>query len=60
MKASEKEDKFFENKINKKTGEKITFFNLGKKNDWKKMISPKIKDKIENAFVDEMKELGYL
>jgi len=60
MKASEKEDKFFENKINKKTGKKVSFFNLGKKNDWKKMLDPKIKEKIENVFKEEMKELGYL
>jgi len=60
MKVLEKEVGFGESKINKKTGEKITFFNLGKKNDWKKMIDPKIKEKIENAFKEEMKELGYL
>jgi hypothetical protein len=60
MKALEKVDGFNESKTDKRTGEKIPFFNLGKKNDWKKMISPKIKDKIENAFMDEMKELGYL
>ena len=60
MKALEKEDKFFENKINKKTGKKVSFFNLGKKNDWKKMLDPKIKEKIENVFKEEMKELGYL
>ena len=60
MKALEKIDGFNESKTNKKTGEKIPFFNLGKKNDWKKMISIKIKDKIENALKNEMKELGYL
>ena len=60
MKALEKEVGFVESKINKKTGEKITFFNLGKKNDWKKMIDPKIKEKIENAFKEEMQELEYL
>jgi len=60
MKASEKDDKFFESIINKKTGKKVPFFNLGIKNDWKKMLDPKIKEKIENAFKEEMKELGYL
>ena len=60
MKTLEKEIGFNESKINKKTGEKITFFNLGKKNDWKKIISPTIKEKIENAFKEEMEELGYL
>ena len=42
-------------RADKMTGEKIPFFNLGKK-----MISPKIKDKIENAFKEEMKEVGYI
>ena len=60
MKALEKDDKFFESIINKKTGKKVPFFNLGIKNDWKKMLDPKIKEKIENAFKEEMKELGYL
>ena len=60
MKALEKEVGFNESKIDKKTGKKINFFNLGKKNDWKKMIAPKIKEKIENDFKEEMEELGYL
>ena len=60
MKVLEKDDKFFESIINKKTGKKVPFFNLGIKNDWKKMLDPKIKEKIENAFKEEMKELGYL
>ena len=60
MKNLEKEVGFIESKINKKTGKKISFFNLGKKNDWKKLIDPTIKKKIENAFKEEMEELGYL
>ena len=60
MKALEKEVGFNESKVHNKTGKKITFFNLGKKNDWKKIISPTIKEKIENAFKEEMEELGYL
>ena len=60
MRALENEVGFNESKTDKMTGEKIPFFNLGKKNDWKKMISLKIKDKIENTFKEEMKELGYL
>jgi hypothetical protein len=60
MKALEKEGKFFESTINKKTGKKVPFFNLGTKNDWKKMLDPKIIEKIENAFKEEMEELGYI
>ena len=60
MKNLEKEKGFEEARINKKTNEKIPFFHLGPKNDWKKMLDPMIKEKIENAFKEEMKELGYL
>ena len=60
MKTLEKEVGFNESKVDKKTGKKINFFNLGKKNDWKKMITSNIKEKIENSFKEEMKELGYL
>ena len=60
MRDLENETGFRESKINIKTGKKIPFFNLGKKNDWKKMIDPTIKKKLENTFKKEMEELGYL
>jgi hypothetical protein len=60
MQALEMEFGFSESKIDKKTGKKINFFNLGKKNNWEKIITPKIKEKIEDTFKEEMKELGYL
>ena len=60
MKNLEKEKGFEEAQINKETKEKIPFFNLGPKNDWKKLLDLKIIKKIEKAFGKEMKELGYL
>ena len=60
MKNLEKEKGFIEGKVDKKTGEKIPFFNLGPKNDWSKLLDPKIIKKIEKAFAKEMLELGYL
>jgi len=60
MKKLEKEIGFSESKLNKKTGQKIPFFNLGEKNDWKKILNKKIQENIESAFEKEMKELGYL
>lgn len=36
------------------------FFNLGPKNNWKNLLKKEIKEKIENHFKEEMKELGYL
>ena len=60
MKSLEKEIGFFEAKTHIETGKKIPFFNLGPKNDWKKLLDPKIKEKIEKAFKKEMTELNYL
>ena len=42
MKQLENKKGFFEAKVNKKTGEKIPFFNLGPKNDWKQLLDRKI------------------
>jgi len=39
---------------------KKTFFYLGKKNNWKKLLNEEIIYKINNKFEKEMKELGYL
>ena len=37
-----------------------TFFNLGPKNDWKKIINREISKRIEREFEREMLELNYL
>ena len=60
MQKLEQEEGFREAKTDSKTGDKIPFFNLGAKNDWKKILDPEIKRKIEMNFKKEMKELGYL
>ena len=60
MKNLEKENGFVEARIKKETKEKIPFFNLGPKNDWKKLLDLEVIKKIEKAFKKEMKELGYL
>ena len=60
MQKLEKEKGFSEAGINQKTGEKVPFFNLGPKNDWRQSLNPTIIQKIEKAFKEEMKELGYL
>ena len=60
MKNLEKEKSFPESQINQETGKKIPFFNLGPKNDWKKLLDFEIIKKLEKAFAKEMKELGYL
>ncbi len=60
MKNLEKKMGFIEAPTKKGTAEKITFFNLGPKNDWKKSLDLEIVKKIEKAFKKEMEELGYL
>ena len=60
MQLLEKKIGFNEAKINDQTGEKIPFFNLGPKNDWKNSLDGKIRLKIEKAFKKEMQELSYL
>ena len=60
MKKLEETYGFDEAKFNEDKGEKIPFFYLGPKNDWKKSLSLEIKQKIENSFEKEMLELKYL
>ena len=60
MQKLEKKKGFNESKIDEKTGKKIPFFNLGPKNDWKKILDHKIQKSIEDAFEKEMIELNYL
>ena len=60
MKDMETKETFRESIVDKETGKKRPFFNLGPKNDWKKILSDKNREKIEKAFKEEMLELGYL
>ena len=60
LKRLENQGKFNENAVNKNTGEIKTFFNLGKKNDWKIILNHKTRNLIEKQFKNEMIELGYL
>ena len=60
MQKLERKKGFNESSINEKTGEKIAFFNLGPKNDWKKSLDLEVINKIEKAYKKEMEELGYL
>tara|TARA_B100000900_G_scaffold389922_1_gene383194 strand:+ start:407 stop:1246 length:840 start_codon:yes stop_codon:yes gene_type:complete len=60
LQKMEKLEGFVESIIDKNSGKKKNFFNLGPKNDWKNFLDKKIKDEIENKFEKEMKELNYL
>ena len=56
----EKKQGFVESTVSYKTKQKVKFFNLGKKNNWKKLLDHKTIIKINNAFKNEMRELNYL
>ena len=60
MQNLESKESFAEAKVDRQTGEKIKFFNMGVKNDWKKLLDNKIKENLEKELGDEMKELNYL
>ena len=58
LKNKENNEGFEESYINTK-GERINFFNMGFKNDWRKLLPPEITNKMNIKFKDELKELGY-
>ena len=60
MKSKEEKENFFEALPDKETGKRRVFFNLGPKNNWRKILDKKNQEKIEKHFKDEMLELGYL
>ena len=60
MQKLEKTQTFTESIIDSESGKRKTFFNLGPKNDWKKILDDKNRKKIETSFEKEMLELGYL
>ncbi len=59
LKKKEMESGFNEAPLGQKTKKKITFFNLGKKNNWKKLIPKEMLDKINHVFKEDLKKLGY-
>tara|TARA_B100000963_G_scaffold215353_1_gene187842 strand:+ start:866 stop:1702 length:837 start_codon:yes stop_codon:yes gene_type:complete len=60
MQKLELKESFVEAKKDKQTGKNIKFFNMGIKNDWKKLLDKEIKDNLEKELKNEMKELNYL
>ena len=59
MKIKEQNEIFFE-AVEDKDGKRKNFFNLGPKNDWRRLLDEKNRDKIEHNFKKEMVELEYL
>ena len=59
LKNKELNEGFEESITASKTGKKINFFNLGFNNRWKKILPSDIRNKVEDKFREEIKELGY-
>ena len=51
---------FNESIVSSKTKKKIKFFNLGEKNDWRKLLDKSTVLNIERRFEGTMRELKYL
>ena len=60
MQKLESEKGFDESTVNPKTGEKVKFFNLGEKTNWKNSLDINLTNKVESFFSKEMIELKYL
>ncbi len=61
LKKNEQDKGFSEAIIsNKNKNKKITFFNLGPENDWKKILNKDTREKLEEIFKKELVELSYL
>jgi len=59
LKKKEEEEGFKESPIGQKSGKKLKLFNLGKKNDWKKILPENIKNKMNKIFKEDLKNWGY-
>ena len=60
LKKMEKENGFDESMIDKKTGNKITFFNLGEKNNFKEILEKYLIDEMNDYFKYQLKKYKYI
>ena len=59
LRNKEKNEGFIESPIGQKSGKKLTFFNLGKDNDWRKLLPNKIKSEMNKLFKKDLEQWGY-
>ena len=59
LKNIEKSEGFEEALLSKEGKKNISFFHLGPKNDWKKMLDENYQKKLNSIFAVDLKELGY-
>ena len=60
LKNIEQNDGFSESILSKNKSNKIPFFHLGPKNDWKKIFDDKYQKKLNTIFNKNLKELDYI
>ena len=60
LKKKEQNEGFDEATYSVKDGKKISFFNLGRENNYKKLLKSETISLIEEIYEKEMKELGYI
>ncbi|SVC83791.1 uncharacterized protein METZ01_LOCUS336645, partial [marine metagenome] len=60
LRRIEKKENFEESVISTKTNKKVKFFNLGKDNDWRRLLDKSTILRIEEKFKKEMNELNYI
>ena len=59
LQQKEKNEGFSEAIFSKKKEKMIPFFNLGPKNDWKKILNKSLQEKITSSLNSELIELKY-
>ena len=59
LKEKEKNEGFSEAPKSKSGDSKIPFFNLGPKNNWKKILNDDLKEKLNKTFKKQLEELSY-
>ena len=59
LKKKEIREGFNESPIGQKTGKKKIFFNLGKKNDYKKILDKETTNRLNEIFKEDLKKWGY-
>ena len=60
MRNIEKNDGFIESVLSKNDTNKIPFFHLGPKNDWKSILNKNYQEKLNSIFENNLKELNYI
>ena len=60
LKKMEEQKGFDESMIDKKTGNKITFFNLGEKNNFKNLLKKNLIDEMNDYFQYQLKKYNYI